>query len=258
MKLKARQGANIKISDYSLYIVFCVLLFPCQQSFSQSSDWMLPGDIKQLKTMGVVYRKPIGFKEVSGIISLEDNTKFRNIICFGRNQLYSKNNKFIAFNMIDSKIYGKDTTEYSILVSPGKQSANYKELYLRCIELDIERLLEKKETGYKVSETNGATKVFQKKIDTSNAPLNWKEHVNFYPTEEAMAKFKADVAISYSINLEPEDYYQNRYSNLWVLVLQKKDRGFIRIYCFHENIPATQLEKYKAKMEGIFMYKKRR
>ena len=209
------------------------LFFLCQESFSQSPNWMSELEINLLEGGYADYTKPVCFEEViNGTDCFENNPKLKKILTCGGNQLRSKDNRFVVFNMIGT-IYTRNPQKdqiIRILPPEGKSTYRVNTFYIYYIKNDISQSLGKE------------------------AALNWEDHVNYYSKKETLNKFNAEMAISYSINLQPKDYYKEKYNNLWVLLI-RKGGGFIRMYCFYEDMSKRKLAKYKAKIESVFRYK---
>lgn len=231
------------------FLIFA-FVFCTSTIFSQSKDWVLEADIKELYAKGISYNKPCKFSEVKGVEYFENNRKLSKIIVYGRNQLHSKNKKFIVFNMIGQTVYDKKGDFYAVMVGA-------KPNYLSLIKNDIHISLGVKKNTAKIPLNSKNTKTIETLKEFSNRndeQLEWKEHVNFYTPEETKNIFNSDFAASYTINLEPEDYYKGEYNNLWVLVLQAEGGGWVRMYCFYKDMRKRKLSKYKTQVESIFKF----
>jgi hypothetical protein len=94
-----------------------------------------------------------------------------------------------------------------------------------------------------------------KTIDTENIAKEWKENVYYYTETEAKTKFNADTAITYSFILPEKEYYRDKYNHCKILLIQKKGRGYLPLYCFYDMEAAKNPDKYMTAIEGIFKYK---
>lgn len=223
------KGFDIKF----LSLITIGVFFLSQSIFSQSREWMSEYEINMLKNSRLIYNKPNNFKEViGGNDCFENNPTLKKILICGGNKLQSNDSSFVVFNTIGTVYTRKPQNDQVIQVLPPKEKTPYtpNTHYIAYIKNDISQSLGKE------------------------AALNWQDHVRYYSKEETLKKFNADTAISYSINLKSQDYYQGKYNNLWVLMIQKKDKGFLRMYCFYENISKKKLAKYKAEIEKVFSY----
>ena len=217
---------NIK----NIIFITTSLFFLCQSSFSQSSDWMSEYETDALEVWNITYNKPINFTEViGGNDCFENNSKLKALLVCGGNQLLSKNNRVVVFNMVGSIFTKKPENGQIIKLYSSKSLYKGEKFYISYVKNDINQSLGKE------------------------AALNWEDHVNYYSKKETLNKFNAEMAISYSINLQPKDYYKGKYNNLWVLLLRKGGR-FVRMYCFYKDMSKRKLAKYKTEIEGIFRY----
>ena len=78
--------------------------------------------------------------------------------------------------------------------------------------------------------------------------------MQYYSQKETKEKFNANTAFTYSVKLNDDELYKDKYKSLKVLVLQKRDRGFVELYCFYTDDGAKELEKYWALLENAFRY----
>ncbi len=78
--------------------------------------------------------------------------------------------------------------------------------------------------------------------------------MQYYSQKETKEKFNANTAFTYSVKLNDDELYKDKYKFLKVLVLQKRDRGFVELYCFYTDDGAKELEKYWALLENAFRY----
>lgn len=219
---------NIKF----ISLITISLFFLSQKTFSQSPDWMSQREIDLLKGLKISYNKPNDFDEVIGNDCFENKPTLKKILNCGGNQLRSKDNRFVVFNKIVTLHTGSNNTELiDVFPAKGKSPYTWETFYMSYVKNDIRHSI------------------------GEDGVLNWKDHVNYYSINETVSKFNADTALSYSVHLEAKNYYKGKYNNLWVLVIKKKGRGFVRMYCFYEDMSKIKLAKYKTKVEGIFRYK---
>lgn len=228
-------------------------LFLSQNTFSQSVAWMPKWDIDFLKDAHITYTQPNGFDEViQGGDCFENNPKLKKILRCGGNQLRSKDSCFVIFNMLGTTYTRFPENDQIGEVLPGKGKTPYtpETNYIFYIRNDIRQSLGDKEFIWEHPIN------WEKYVKWENE-LQWEKYVQFYSKKEAKRKFNATIALSYSIHLESKDYYKGKYNNLFVLLIQKKDKpwDFLRMYCFYKDMPQNKLAQYKAQVEGIFRYK---
>jgi hypothetical protein len=101
---------------------------------------------------------------------------------------------------------------------------------------------------------NKKTKNNMRESIGEEAAANWREYVDFYPTDKAKNIFNADTALKYSIKLQPQDYYLEKYKYLDLLVVQKKGGGCVNVQCFYTEEGKKELPLYWKEIEGIFRY----
>lgn len=206
------------------------MFFPLQKTFSQTTPWMSEMEIDVLRDSEITFNRPSRFYEVMGNDCFDDNPMLKEMLICAGNELRSKDDRFLVFNKI-STIYTRLPQNDQILTILHPNSPyTYKTEYIYYIKNDLEQTL------------------------GPEAAQNWKEHVDFYPEGEAKDKFNADIALSYSLKLDPKDAYQGEYDNLWVLTLVSEHGFFLRMYCFYKDLPKRKLKRYKAKVETIFRF----
>jgi len=191
--------------------------------------WMIKGDFLLLKSMKVVYNRPLHFYEVKGAECFKKYPKLENILACAFNQLHSNDEQFIVF--IHVEFFTK------------KDSIDMKRSFPN-MKFDVIDKMPNKKTKYDIRMSFG-----------DEAAANWREYVDFYPTDKAKSIFNADTVMKYSIKLQPQDFYLEKYKNLDVLVLQKKGGGYITLYCFYTEEGKKELPLYWKEIEGVFRYK---
>ena len=195
----------------------------------QSEEWMPQYHIDILKSMKLTYKKPDGFTEVPGTECFKFIPKLKLILTCAGNQLHSEDGQFIAFIPI-----------YRILTK--QDSIDIKRMFPNGIFEGVDRRHASQIRGnirYSLGDT---------------AAQNWKSYVTYYSSTDARYKFNADTAISFSIKLNPGEYYLGKYNHLDALFLQREGKGFINFYCFYTDKAKKHLAKYWNAIEGIFRY----
>ena len=214
-----------------LFVFLVVFYFTLTACFGQSSlSWMDKYYVNTLKTMKIDYNRPSGFDEISGKECFDSIPALKDLISCVSNQLHSNDGQFIAFIPVYHPLTKKDSIDISRMfpdsVFPG-----------------VNRIHEPlAEAGIKLSLGEAAAK-------------NWRRYVNYYPQKDAVSKFNADTALSYSIKLDSQEYYKNKFNHLKVLILQKRDRGYINFYCFYTDKAQPNFSKYWKAIEGVFRYR---
>ncbi|MDR0505266.1 MAG: hypothetical protein LBH32_00390 [Dysgonamonadaceae bacterium] len=75
------------------------------------------------------------------------------------------------------------------------------------------------------------------------------------PDNAAKISSNADTVIICPLILQEGNRYLNIYNHCEVIYLQKRNRGFIGLYCFYDDIAAAGLDEYMQKVKGIFHYR---
>lgn len=208
--------------------IFC-LLFQIK-SFAQSEGWISDHEMSSFNNLS--YNKPSGFGEIMGDDCFEDNSKLKEIIYCGGNQLHSIDDKVIVFIMFSS-LYTLQPNDRPVVIVPPSRKANEfssDRYYLWYIKQDIIKALGNEREN------------------------QWEDQIDYYSDKKTKRKFNADLAFKYTLPLETTDYYKGEYNNLKVLFMAK-DKAFLRIYYLYKNMPKKELAKYEREIEGIFMYK---
>ena len=217
----------------NLFRVTVFLICLCWTSIvaGQSKAILVPynGITDLFKTMNLAYDKPVGFEDIPDQECFTSKPKLERIITCTSRQLYSKNRQFIAFITMYPPFRETDSVFLSRISAPGvfkgldwKHEANIK---------------------YNIIYAMG-----------KEAGKNWREYIDYYPAREAHRKFNADSAFFYSLKLEPEDYYQDKYNHLEVLCLAKKRRGVVFFYCFYTDEGKKKFNKYWKAVEGTIRF----
>ncbi|MDX3915369.1 MAG: hypothetical protein QHC79_17630 [Pseudosphingobacterium sp.] len=216
----------------NLFRITVFLICLCWTSIvaGQSPAVLVPTHtVDELKLMNVSYNKPVGFEEVPGTECFGSWPKLEAIITCAPRQLRSDDGQFLTFISMYRPFNKDDSVFLSKISVPGafngldwKHEANIK---------------------YDIIHSMG-----------KEAGKNWREYIDYYPAGEAHRKFNADSAFFYSLKLEPEDYYQDKYNHLEVLCLAKKRRGVIFFYCFYTDEGKKQLKKNWKAIEGTLRF----
>ena len=87
-------------------------------------------------------------------------------------------------------------------------------------------------------------------------PEEFEKYFTFYPEEYARTKFNADSAATYyywpTIETQP---YQGKYIGSKALLLQKKDKGHLVLYCFYTEKSKYYIDDFMKEIEGIVWFK---
>ncbi len=188
-------------------------------------EWM-ESDSKVLNSMNVVYRKPEGFIEIGSTECFKENPKFEEAFTCVSNLLQSEDNQFMVFMQTHRLFTKREISEMRRLFK----------------DFDPE--------NFPVNKMKYIVKVFFGKEKANN----WGELVDFYSIEEAHKKFNADCAMKLSISLTLEDYYKKDYKYVDVLFFQKKERGFVGLFCFYTDKARRNFDHYWKKIEETFYY----
>ena len=215
----------------TLFRVTVFLICLCWISIvsSQSPAVLVPThSVDELELMNVSYNKPAGFEEVPGTECFGSWPKLEAIITCAPRQLRSDDGQFLTFISM-YRTLNKDDSIFISKISPnGFIGTDW--MHEASIKHHIKASWGK------------------------NAAKNLNKYVDYYPTREAHRKFNADSAMFYSIKLEPEDYYQNKYNHFDILCLAKKRRGVIFLYCFYTDEGKKKFKKHWKAVEGTLRF----
>ena len=86
-------------------------------------------------------------------------------------------------------------------------------------------------------------------------PEEFEKHITFYPEEYARSKFNADSAATYyywpTLETKP---YQGKYIGSKALMLQKKDKGHVVLFCFYTEKSKYYIDDFMKEIEGIVWF----
>jgi hypothetical protein len=86
-------------------------------------------------------------------------------------------------------------------------------------------------------------------------PDEFKKYITYYPEEYARCKFNADSAATYNCWPEQEEKpYQGKYTGCQALMLQKKEKGHLILFCFYTEKSKSYLTDFMKKIEGIVWF----
>lgn len=208
----------------------CLLLFFLHfESQAQNPEWMAQFHRTILDTMKVTFKQPTNFRGTDSVECFKTYPKLQLIMTCAGNQLVSADGDVLIFLYIYKPFRRADSISMQKMF-PNKNFDVIDKVHANTIRNNI---------MFSQGET---------------AASDWKKFVTYYPEKEAKAKFNADTAIKFSINLKQEDFYKNKFQFLKALFIQKKDRGFLGIYVFHTAEGERKIEDYWRQIETIFKY----
>ena len=182
-----------------------------------------------LSSMKLTYTKPNGFTEEQALECFEDHAKLALIITCAGNQLQANDGQFIAFIPFQRILTKQDSADIKGLF-PGAVFPGVDNLHTTQIKDDIRHARGEKEAAH------------------------WKRYVTYYAPADAKRKFNADTAITYSVRLDPGEYYKGKYNHLDALFIQRKGRGYVNFFCFYTDKAKENFSAYWKAMEGVFRY----
>jgi hypothetical protein len=181
---------------------------------------------KQFETMCIEYRCPDGFDEILHRERFEFKPLLMKAMGFGASLiLRSKDGHCTVFTHIESILTPENAKKYS----RGEFAVKEDEEYIAAIR----RIL------------------YVKGEDVRNS---WKKHIQYCPAEEAKLKFNADTAVFFSFILSDSDAYQDVYNYCKVLIIRKKGRGYLPLYCMYDAKAAGNIDAYLTAIESAFKY----
>jgi len=82
------------------------------------------------------------------------------------------------------------------------------------------------------------------------------KYVTFYPEEYARTKFNADSVATYNcwpllLKYKP---YEGKYTGCQALMIEKKDKGFVTLYCFYTDEGKHCLNAFMKELDGIVWF----
>lgn len=87
----------------------------------------------------------------------------------------------------------------------------------------------------------------KRNISISNLPLTYKS------SKYAHEAFNADTVITYPLRMW--DRFENKYTHCLVILLQKRYRGIIPLYCLYTDEGAKKLRQYLKSLKRVFWYR---
>jgi len=185
-----------------------------------------------LEVIGVEYNKPVGLKEIRMSECFKAYPKLNALITCAYSQFESKDKQFFLFTTLYKPLSPEDSVFIS-KISPNK----------------IKTLDWMHEANIKgnIKESLG-----------EDAAILWRSFVKCGTLEQARKFFNADSVLSYSIKLDPKDYYQGKFNNLEVLCIAKKRRGVIYLFALYTDEGKRNLKPYQKELEGIFRFKNKK
>lgn len=87
----------------------------------------------------------------------------------------------------------------------------------------------------------------KRNISISNLPLTYKS------SKYAHETFNADTVITYPLRMW--DRFENKYTHCLVILLQKRYRGIIPLYCLYTDEGAKKLRQYLKSLKRVFWYR---
>lgn len=174
--------------------------------------------------MGVIYKKPSDFKEIGDAECFKENPHLNRTFTCLFPKLVSSDGQFIAFGPIVQRAMAKDPTKpLNTIGLPMRNDSHLWQMrgYLRAY--------------------------FGNDVD-------WQQMLQYYSEDVAKRQFNADTAIRTSFDLRLDDFYKNEFKYVDILIIHKKDRGYVHFNCFYTDKAKKKLSKYWAKIEGVLSY----
>ena len=213
-------------------LLFCLLFLITagQVQAKNDKDWMNSRYKDALSTMKLKYKLPKGFIGKDTLECFESAPQFKGTVTCVESQMYSTDKNFIVYFYIHENFTAADSAQIAKLFPTFKQYSveNY---HVRHIENDL-----KTSMG-----------------DSYIAPV--KRHIKYYPNDFVKKTLNADTLISYPLTIKRGLYLNDLYKNCKVLLIQKKGRGFIALYCFYNEVAAKNLDQYMKPVEEMFKYR---
>lgn len=195
--------------------------------------------------MGVAYRKPAGFDEVSRTECFEEYPELKRIVSCAWNWLRSDDGQCVVCLPVYPPFTEKDTL---FILHNRRWSPD-----------DPLRMLDKQHVGQTYCHivfAQGYDPNYFLQRKRKRKTGNWRRHLHYYTQDETQRMFGADTAYRYSLNIVPgKKYrYEEKYDYLDVLVLQKKGRGYVMLFCFTTEKGKADFPYYWHRIETVFRY----
>lgn len=212
----------------------------CKNTFFSKEELRILSNL-----MGIVYRKPPGFDEVSRTECFEGYPELKRIVSCAWNQLRSDDGECVIFLPIYPPFTEKDT----LFVLHNRRWSPDDPLRV----LDMQHV---GQTHCNIVFAQGNDQSYFLQRKRKHRTKNWRKYLDYYTLEEARYMFGADTAYRYSLNIVPGKRYryEEKYDYLDVLTLQKKGRGYIMLFCFTTEKGKANLQYYWERIEMIFRY----
>ncbi len=172
--------------------------------------------------MRIKYKKPKGFVENSIDARFDAYPNLSRCFSLLFNRLDSSDKEYVSFLTVHS-------------VSTKQFQYNQKSLH----HADRRH----------VNQLSGIIKRFYDITD-----YHYPDHIQFFTDKQAKTKFNADSAMRVSFELEPEDYYLQKYKYIDILLLQKQSRGYVYFVSFYTDTAKQNLNWYRKEIESVLRY----
>jgi hypothetical protein len=213
-----------------IFVSFLYLSLYIFNHYIHAQEWLKAYDNQvQFDAMCLEYRCPDGFEEISIIKEFFNHKRLLNAI-LGYNTegiLRSNDGHFIVFTEIGEIFSPDDAKKYA----GGR--------FVMTVD------------GVHIS----AVRRILRYIKGEDASDSWKKHIQYYSAEDAKHKFNADTAIIFSFILSDSDAYQDVYNYCKVLIMQKKGRGYLPLYCMYDGKAVKNIDTYMTAIESAFRYR---
>ena len=192
------------------------------------TGWMPKASKEVLKSMGLSYTKPDGFREDQHFECFEGSLKLRAAFTCLSNRLVSKDGEVVIYMPIYRILTKRDSVDINRIFKGSIKSLNH--FHTSTLKHQIKQLY------------------------SESAAKNWKDYVTYYSAKDTESIFNADTAISCIFTLNKPDIYKDKYRNVYSLSLQKHNKGFVNIIVFYSDKGKRRFKKYKREIEQMLRY----
>jgi hypothetical protein len=217
------------MKHFQFFLPAILISLSTASSAQTAEPWMPEQHVEVLRSMKLTYKKPAGFMEVPGWDCFKEIPKLELIITCAGNQLHAADSQFIAFIPVYRIMTTKDSIDITQMF-PNSPFEGVNKMHASQIRGVIRYAVGEEATG------------------------NWAKYVTYYSAADAKRKFNADSAVTFSIKLNPNEYYKGKYNHLDALFIQKAGRGYINFFCFYTDKAKKNLPTYWKAIEGVFRY----
>jgi len=110
-------------------------------------------------------------------------------------------------------------------------------------------------THHRIPMNIDLNEVLQREYTHEVTQEEFDKYVTFYPEEYARTKFNADSVATYNCCPILSRYpYEGKYTGCQALMIEKKDKGYVILYCFYTEEGKHCLNAFMKELDGIVWF----